>query len=229
MSIGYLAQARMALKKSFRFVRLGTALGLFASCIFLGGPFSARAANSDTEREGAAISASPVAAGEILEIIPFSLGEAYRFDWSEARPMVKSGFLVVLKFDPKILVPRETAEPVLYAGEGTVQRLSRGDGSGFVIGIVPGDTDLSRAPIWLGRPFLPERVSPDIIRSERALADEKGISAFSGDRIESVTHDRVEAADLSELLRTQAAELVIKYSPDEKGLADTWRLPTENK
>jgi hypothetical protein len=170
--------------------------------------------------------ATPSAAIDVLEIQPFRLKEGYRYNWLQSRPFVSDGLLVVLKVDPSQVVPRNAAEPVLYAGDVTVQRLNQGDRSGFVIGIIPGDVDLAAEPIWFGRPELPERVTPEIIKEQRALADSAGIKPFGADKIKSVLRDPIDAENLAELLRGPAADLVLKYAPDEKDLADTWRLPT---
>jgi hypothetical protein len=169
---------------------------------------------------------TPAAVLDILEIQPFRLRVGYRYGWLESRPFVSDGLLVVLRVDPRHVVPRDAAEPVLYAGDGTVQRLSQGQGSGYVIGIIPGGIDLTSEPIWFGRPQLPERVTPEVIKEQRTLAESAGIKAFGPDKIKGALRGAIEAEDLAALLRGPAADLVLKYSPDEKHLADTWRLPT---
>jgi hypothetical protein len=172
------------------------------------------------------VPATPAGVIDILEIQPFRLKVGYQYDWLESRPFVSDGLLVVLRVDPNQVVPRNAAEPVLYAGDGTVQRLNQGNGSGYVIGIIPGQIDLASAPIWFGRPELPERVTPAVIKEERALADSAGIKAFSPDKIAGARRDPIEVDDLAALLRGPAADLVLKFSPDEKDLVETWRLPT---
>lgn len=169
---------------------------------------------------------TPSGVYDILEIHPFRLKMGYHHDWLESRPFVSEGLLVVLRVDPSLVVPRNTAEPVLYAGDRTVQRLNKGNVSGFVIGIIPGNIDLATAPIWFGRPELPERVTPDVIVAERSLADSVAIKPFSPEKIAAAQRDPIIAGDLASLLRGPAADLVLKYSPDEKDLAETWRLPS---
>ncbi|HYC60642.1 MAG TPA: hypothetical protein VEK79_13840 [Thermoanaerobaculia bacterium] len=171
------------------------------------------------------VPATPSPVIDIVEIQPFRLKVGYRHDWLRDRLLVKAGLLVVLRVDPKYVVPRDTFEPVLYAGDQTVQRLSQGHRSGYVIGIIPGQVDLAVAPIWFGRPQLPERVTPEIIKAERALANRAGIKAFGRDRIDRARRQAIEVDDLAALLRGAAADLVLKYSPDEKNLAEAWRLP----
>ena len=140
--------------------------------------------------------------------------------------MVSSGTLVVLEVDRAYVVPRNTLEPVLFAGNVAVQRLNQGDKSGRVIGIVPGDIDVSTVSIWFGTPQLPERLTPALVESERALAQKAGIRAFGQTRVAAITRPRIAARDLASLLRTTGAELLLQYSPQEKALADSWRLPT---
>jgi hypothetical protein len=169
--------------------------------------------------------AAPAPVIDILEIQPFALKTGYQYDWLQSRPFVSDGLLVVLQVDPGLVVPRNAAERVLYAGDRTVQRLNQGDRSGTVIAIIPGDIDLASEPIWFGRPELPERVTADVIKEERSLADSAGIKPFGADKVKSALRDAIEAEDLAALLRGPAADLVLKYSPGEKDLAETWRLP----
>jgi hypothetical protein len=171
------------------------------------------------------VQVAPAPVLDVLEIQPFRLKEGFDYDWLKSRPFVSDGLLVVLRVDPSLVVPRDTAERVLYAGDRTVQRLNRGHVSGFVIGIIPGDLDLTAEPIWFGRPQLPGRVTPEVIQQERTLADSVGIKPFSAEKIEAARRDGVEAEDLAALLRGPGADLVLKYAPDEKDLAESWRLP----
>lgn len=169
---------------------------------------------------------APSAVLDLVEVHPFRVRTEYRHDWSAGRPLVSSGLLVVLKVDPAYVLPRNTAEPVLYAGDLTVQRLNHGHRSGYVVGLIPGEPDLAKSLLFFGRPGQPGRVTPEGIAAEKALAESLGFKPFSREQIERVSGDAVEAEDLAALLRGQAADLVLKYSPDEKSLAETWRLPT---
>lgn len=173
-----------------------------------------------------AVPATPAAVKGILAARRFTLATPYQYTWSERPRMVGSGTLVVLEVDPAYVVPRNALEPVLFAGNVAVHRLNQGDKSGRVIGIVPGDIDVGTVAIWFGTPQLPERLTPALVDSERALAQRAGIRALGRARVAAITRPRVTAQDLASLLRTTGAELVLQYSPQEKALADSWRLPT---
>jgi len=169
--------------------------------------------------------ARPVAADQLLAVQPFVLKQSYTFDWSAEERDIRSGTLIVIKVDPKLVQPRNTPEPILYAGDRTVQRLNRGAGTGVVIGIIPGAVDLSTTPIWFGAPGLPESVTDETIRKERALAERARIQPFSAAAVARARLQPVTADDLADLLRARVAELVIEYVPEERDLAESWRLP----
>lgn len=162
---------------------------------------------------------------DIVRIQPFQLKQSFKYDWRRDRPDVRFGLLVVFKVDPDLVMPKNTLEPVLYAGNQTVQRLNHGHESGFVIGIIPEQIDLSKEPVWFGTPALPERINAEIIAKERTKAERLDISALKSTDIQSRTRDMIVASDLTTLLREQAANLLLEFSPQEKPLADSWRLP----
>ncbi|HEY6125835.1 MAG TPA: hypothetical protein VIV63_14385 [Steroidobacteraceae bacterium] len=168
---------------------------------------------------------TPASIKGILVAQRFTLSTPYVNTWSKARAQVSSGTIVVLEVDPAYLVPTDAAQPVLYAGDVAVQRLNQGHQSGRVIGIVPGNVDLTTAPIWFGTPGLPERVTPESARAERALAEKAGIRPLAAARVAAVTRTPVSADNLLTVLRTTIANLVLQYSPQEKHLADKWRVP----
>lgn len=163
---------------------------------------------------------------DLTQIQPFRLERSFRFDWRRERPEVRSGMLIVLRADPDLLTRRNALEPVLYAGNHTVQRLNAGDESGFVVGIVPARLDLAAEPIWFGEPGLPERIDAKTIASERERAARAGIEPTPRSAIENRTRKLVVVPDLTTLLREQAANFVLEFSPQERRLADAWRLPT---
>ncbi len=189
---------------------------------------SAQASGTGTLHAAAQTAAPqlPRAVNDILYAQPFTLTKGYTNTWSKGHELVSSGVLVVLAVDPVLVEPRDTLEPILYAGSTPVQRLNHGGQSGRVIGIIPGTTDLAASPIWFGAPGLPERVTTQTTRAELARAQKSGIRPFAADKLRSVTHPAAAAADLAALLRDIASTLVSEYSPQEKHLANSWRLPT---
>lgn len=168
---------------------------------------------------------TPAAIKGILATQRFTLETPYRYTWTKEPRMVSTGVLVVLEVDPAYVVPRNTLEPVLYAGNVAVHRLNHGHRSGRVIGIIPGNIDLATAPIWFGAPELPERLTQAMVETERERAEKAGVRAVPQARIAGVERPAVAAKDLAALLRDVVSKLVYQYSPQEKDLADSWRLP----
>jgi hypothetical protein len=186
---------------------------------------TAGVAGQNVER-GREIPSTPASVKNILYAQRFTLEAPYINDWSKERARVSTGVLVVLEVDPAYVDPRDAViNPVLYAGDVTVIRLNHGNRSGRVIGIIPGDVNLATAPIWFGSPQLPERLTESIIQSERERAEKAGVRAFPSARISAIERPVVAAKDLATLLRTTGADLVLEFSPQEKSLAEIWRLP----
>ncbi len=162
----------------------------------------------------------------LVHIQPFRLEQSFKYDWRRDQPDVQSGLLVVLKVNSGLVTPRNTLEPVLYAENQTVQRLNHGHESGFVVGIIPEQIDLSDEPIWFGSPALPERIDEKTIADERTKAEDSGeFFSLSSDEIKIRTQPSIIENNLTTLLRNHASGLLLKYSPQEERLAKTWRLP----
>lgn len=176
-----------------------------------------------------AIPQTPVAVQDILYAQPFTLTEGYPYDWSKDRPMVTSGQIVVFQVNPDLVYARQIAEPVLYVGGISAERINEGYQSGRVIAIVP-DTvgpdgklihqDLSKA--WFGTPELPERVDAAMVAAESRLATQAGVKALSSDK---VTHAKLAGGETVRLankyrLLGVASKLVTQYAPDEVDLAE---------
>ena len=185
---------------------------------------AAGVAGQNVER-GREYPATPAPVKNILFAQPFTLETPFINTFSKEKERVSNGVLIVVEVDPALVIPRNALEPVLYAGNVAVMRLNQGELSGRVIGIVPGTINLTTAPIWFGTPELPERVTESTIQRERALAERAGVRAFTTDKMTSIQRPVIAAKDLATLLRTVAADLVYQYSPQEKQLADSWRLP----
>jgi len=160
----------------------------------------------------------------------FTLDTPFPYTWTKERITVSSGTLVVLDVDPALVVPRDALEPVLYAGNVPVQRLNHGNKSGRVIGIVPGNIDVTTTPIWFGTPQLPGRVTTAMAKAERARAEKAGAAhTFARVSIAGFDSPATASKDLATLLRTVGADLVLTYSPQDKDLAESWRLPVAKK
>jgi hypothetical protein len=179
---------------------------------------------------GACTSTSPLNAQtrkglDVVYIQPFKLEKSYKFDWRSERPEVRSGLLVVIKVDTSQVRPTNDLQPVLYAGNQTVQRINEGYESGYLVAIIPDPIDLSKDAVWFGTPGLPERTDAKSIRAERAKALSSGIRPMKADDVKSHTKDMASVPDLTTLLRKYAADLILEYSPQEKHIVEAWRLP----
>lgn len=160
------------------------------------------------------VPATPAGVEDVVYVAPFVLDQGYVSDWRREKPMVTRGYLVVLRVVPDLVYARQTAEPILYAGDQTVERLNVGYPSGYVVAIVPGNADLGRVPVWFGAPGLPEAVDAAVVRAERSRAEAAGIEPVSADRIRSVLRKPLQLGDKAGLLR-EAGALVQLYAPDE--------------
>jgi len=176
---------------------------------------------------GPPVPSTPAAADDILYARPFTLEKGYEFDWSKERPLLTKGTILVLKVNPDLVHARQAAEPVLYVGSRTAERVNIGHRSGRVIAIVPGHIDLSAMPIWFGTPELPERVDGNMIRAEKAQANAAGIEPFEADKVKAALArggEMLKAAD-RDSLRPHIAALLLQYSPVEKELIDAFNVP----
>jgi hypothetical protein len=172
-----------------------------------------------------AIPATPAPVDELVYAVPFTLEDAYIHAWSQPFPEVTTGYLLVLKVDGDLVVPRQVAEPVLFVGDQTVERLNHGWESGYVIGLLPAVidpasedyVDLTQVMMWFGTPDLPEQVTPEKIAAQKSLAKRAGMKPFSPDAVALSREKGGEAlqlADKTALLKV-AGGLVQEYSPQE--------------
>jgi hypothetical protein len=171
---------------------------------------------------------TPASVNDLLYAREFSLDKGYTHNWCLEKPFITSGYLVVLRVNPDLVFPRQTLEPVLYAGDQTAQRINSGYESGVVIAVIPEKVDLFKTPIWFGTPELPERVSADRIKNELMKAEKAGIRPFSEKKVTTALKkggDPLQVSNMSALLRGEIARLILTYSPQEKQLADDFRVP----
>ena len=196
------------------------------ACLFLVVmPAQAQNATPGSDPGPQALPETPAPIEDIILAKPFNLSEGYIFDWSKTATTVRSGTILVLKVNPSLVVPRATLQPVLYAGDSPVQIINDGYPSGTLIGIVPGNISLGDAPIWFGRPGLPERVTPEVMKEERALAERAGIKPLSDEALARASTAVTESSSLATLLRDEVADIVREYAPQESDLANRLQLP----
>ena len=205
-------------------------LKILSSIVFVSATvFAAFAATNAQETIGQPVNKQawtlPASVADLLYARRFTLAEGYKWSWPADAPPVRAGVIVVLRVDSQLVVPRNTLSPILYAGDRMVQTLNHGHISGKVIGIVPGDVDLLKTPIWFGSPRVPAQVNEQSVRKERDLAEKAGIRPFDAKRVEGATKAPLEAPDFQTLLRGELADLVLEHAPQESHLARKWRLP----
>ena len=158
---------------------------------------------------------------------PFRLAQPYAHTWRLESPQVHSGWLLVLEVEREVAVRRELAEPVLYVGDQTAERVNAGDIAGRLVVIVPGDLDPAADPAWFGAPELPERVDAAIVARELAAARAAGVPPLlraARSRPDALGHAQVEFADRTALER-HAAELVLRWAPEEREQAEGLLAP----
>ncbi len=66
----------------------------------------------------------------------FKLDKSYTHTWRKEQPLVSSGYVLVLAVDPEFVRPKQVAEPVLYVGNQTAERINAADVSGRLVVIV---------------------------------------------------------------------------------------------
>jgi hypothetical protein len=195
--------------------RISSFVATLSAYLFLGLPILGACQVTPADPDKGPVPPTPVQVQRILASRSFTLQTPFVYDWSKERPSVSSGTLVVLAVDGAYLVPRNaTLGPTLYAGDMPVMRLNQGDLSGRVIGIVPNTVNLATAPLWFGTPGKQD------IRSEQA-----SMLPLPAEQLRAARRPAASAKDLAALLRTAGADLVLEFSPQEKALAETWRLP----
>ncbi len=180
--------------------------------------------------------ATPTSVRTVLYAQPFVLAESYRHEWRRDEFSVEAGWILVLDVDPTLVSPHQTAEPVLYVGDQTAERINQGDQSGHVVAIVPShldaaagmpSTDLTNALMWFGTPRLPEDVDASILARERLLAVKAGIAPIATDALVKAEARGGKLAvfkDRTELDR-YAATLITVWSPDEYDIAQSMLAP----
>ncbi|HVS17736.1 MAG TPA: hypothetical protein VMT18_03980 [Planctomycetota bacterium] len=173
---------------------------------------------------------APAAAGAVRGLLyaeHFRLGQAYAHTWRVEQPQVREGWLLVLEVERDVVARRQIAEPVLYVGSQTAERINDGDVAGRLVVIVPGAVDPTVDPAWFGAPALPEQVDAAALARERAIARAAGVpplAAAPATRGDALGRPSVELADRTALER-YAAELVLVWAPEERERAEGLLAP----
>jgi hypothetical protein len=157
----------------------------------------------------------------IVSVQPFVLERPWTHVWRAEQPSYDAGYLVVLEVDSALVEPKQTEEPVLYAGDETVERINHGFESGRVVAIIPSargadgapSLDLARTPIWFGSAALPERIDAAAVRAQRDAAARLGVAALTPPPAAKL-QTLASRDDLDRL----AGLLVLEHSPVEQDL-----------
>src|SRR5262245_44746453 len=181
--------------------------------------------------EPAPLPVTPAGGVDLLYARPFTLEVPFTHTWRAEQPSFAAGVVLVLSVDPDLVHPRQSAEPILYVGDQTAERVNLGNESGHVVAIVPAPLDasgavgldLSRAPIYFGAPGLPEQVTAAKASAELAAAVQRGIAAPSAQTLANVTQPQVRFTDDWEL-HAWCSDLIQTWSPQETDLIATLRV-----
>jgi len=207
----------------------GTALIVAAAAVAFG-PKLVDASQGDGLNVPPSLPANPAVElpVQLIHAQPFELAQPATHYWRAEQPNYTTGLLLVLEADATYLAPRQTAEPVLYVGNQTFERIGTGYPSGQIVGIVPGMTlaDLADAPIFFGQATLPESVDAAYIQAEYDSAVASGLKGVGVQRVAMASAsatEPIQAADLADLYY-DASFLIEKYSPAEKDLIEGLRV-----
>ena len=91
------------------------------------------------------------------------------------------------------------------------------------VGMIAGNLDLASAPLWFSLPSRSADEPPG--DGSRALAGPAGLRPLPRDTLRRVTRPPAAAESLSSVLRREVADLVLRFSPAEKDIAEAWRRP----
>ncbi len=156
----------------------------------------------------------------VVEAQRFSLQIPYRSVWRSDQPEVRSGWLIVLEVNIDFVQPRQTRQPVLFAGAHPAEVTNVGWKSGYLIVIVP-DFEAGEHPtlaeliFFFGTPMLPERVSVTRGLEELAAAQSGGITPLPPERLPLLPIEQESYVDVADLY-AGAARRILRHAPDEE-------------
>ncbi len=174
--------------------------------------------------------ASVVRTGAVRKLLlarPFTVAQPYQHAWRREKPLVSSGWILVVEVDPAMSQPHQHAMPVLLVGEQTAEPVNSGQPSGNVVAVVPGAIDASNLTVWYGPPDLPESVDGPWIALARAKAPAEDVTTFTASEVaaaRALGGATLPAQDRVELDRS-VAQLILRFSPEERALAQSMLVP----
>ena len=169
---------------------------------------------------------------DLLVAIPFRVDQPFTHWWRAERPQVRAGHLLVLAVDPIVVRPRQTAEPILFVGDQTAERVNAGFEGGALIVVVPAPAgqdgwpmqELAGLPMWFGEPGLPEQVdAADIHEARRLVPDLIGFSAARVQQALTAGGGGLPCQDQAELY-LHAADWIERYAPADQHIVERLRL-----
>lgn len=159
----------------------------------------------------------------VLDVQPFVLTEPATHYYRAEQPRFDRGLVLLLDVtDRDLLAPRQLAEPVLYVGAETAERVNQGWRSGKLVVIVPAvDGDpadlLDGQPVFFGEPALPEQIQAGQARDARALAISRGLAAVPAPMATRSLSEPLPFPDHGELL-AWSTTWIATHAPDETDL-----------
>ncbi len=174
--------------------------------------------------------ATPAGIVELVEVREFHLTQAYEHRFSKEKPMVDSGYIVVLRASSDLLAPRQVEMPVLMVGTTAVEPMNVGFASGTMVAVVPSTVkadgtltlDLAATPIYFAPPMLPEQLDAAFAARQLQLAERSGIApqpAAAVQQAKTRAGAVLHLADRDALNRILGG-LVRRYAADESEIAD---------
>jgi len=174
---------------------------------------------------------------DVVHAVPFRVAAPFTHWYRAEQPTVAAGWLLVLRVDPALVVPRDDFESVLYVGAETAERVNKGHLDGMLVVVVPSPAgadgyparDPGGAPMWFGGAELPERVDAGRVAAELETARRDGVLPLAAERWAAARQDGGAPLDLPDrvALEQHAARLVQRFAPGEVDLANGLLVPYE--
>ncbi len=167
---------------------------------------------------GLALADAPTAAvpypvGQFLELRRFESAVPIEFRSVRGVSTSRTGYVAVVGVDRELVRPTDGPGRILFAGEFVARVVNSGHRSGRVVLVLP-EADLVAAPLFFGPARSLSAVTPTEIEGEI-------LKLSNSPRVLPKLERTWSVGDLNELYR-RAAELVIRYAPEERGTAEMY-------